>query len=205
MTDDPNDPAGKDPPNRDPGPGEPNAAGPVPPQHAQSSHPSLPGPVPPQQGGPIVPHPPHPPQGYPPQTYAQPPQGYPPQVHVQPPYAPQGSPPQGYGPPMMYVPQNIHIAVQNTHPGAGLVYPQGIVRVASRNRVAAAVLAFLFGGLGVHKFYLGRPLAGVFYLLFFWTFIPYLLGLIDFVLLLLMSDHEFELKYNTALQLPRAT
>ncbi|MDB9505721.1 TM2 domain-containing protein [Microcystis aeruginosa CS-338/01] len=38
-----------------------------------------------------------------------------------------------------------------------------------RNRTIAALLAFFLGYLGIHKFYLGENLAGILYLLFFWT------------------------------------
>jgi TM2 domain-containing membrane protein YozV len=102
---------------------------------------------------------------------------------------------------MVHVPKR-PMLVPTPHPAA-FAYPQGLVRVANRSRVAAAMLAFLLGTFGIHKFYLGRPVAGLLYMLFFWTFIPYLLGLVDFIRLLVMSDHEFELTYNTALELPR--
>jgi hypothetical protein len=36
----------------------------------------------------------------------------------------------------------------------------------------AIILALLLGGIGVHKFYLDKPGAGIFYLLLCWTFIP---------------------------------
>ena len=49
------------------------------------------------------------------------------------------------------------------------------------NKIAYCILAFLLGGFGIHKFYAGKTGAGVAYLLFCWTFIPVLLGLIDFL------------------------
>ena len=49
------------------------------------------------------------------------------------------------------------------------------------NKIAYCILAFLLGGFGIHKFYAGKTGAGVAYLLFCWTFIPGLLGLIDFI------------------------
>ena len=40
------------------------------------------------------------------------------------------------------------------------------------SRTTAGLLALLLGGVGMHRFYLGKPFSGVFYLLFCWTFIP---------------------------------
>lgn len=64
-----------------------------------------------------------------------------------------------------------------------------------KSRVTAALLAFFFGGFGVHKFYLGKTTQGIFFLLFFWTFIPAILAWIDFIILLCSSDDAFCQKY----------
>ena len=65
-----------------------------------------------------------------------------------------------------------------------------------RNRTIAALLAFFLGYLGIHKFYLGENLAGVLYLLFFWTFIPGIIAFFEFIGLIIMSDQAFDAKYN---------
>lgn len=65
-----------------------------------------------------------------------------------------------------------------------------------KNRVTAIVLTLFLGGIGIHKFYLGKSVQGVFYLLFCWTFIPSILALFQFFGLLFMSDHSFNVKYN---------
>ncbi|APJ04633.1 TM2 domain-containing protein [Silvanigrella aquatica] len=65
-----------------------------------------------------------------------------------------------------------------------------------RNRLAAALFAFFLGGFGVHKFYLGSVMLGVLYLLFCWTFIPTVIAFIEGILYLIMSDSEFNNKYN---------
>lgn len=62
----------------------------------------------------------------------------------------------------------------------------------------AAILAILLGTFGVHKFYLGDKGIGIIYLLFFWTGIPSLIGIIDGVLLFLKSNESFDLKYNNS-------
>lgn len=43
----------------------------------------------------------------------------------------------------------------------------------------AVLLALFLGGLGVHKFYMGQTGLGILYLLFCWTYIPAILGLIE--------------------------
>ncbi|MFC4476997.1 TM2 domain-containing protein [Flavobacterium chungangensis] len=65
-----------------------------------------------------------------------------------------------------------------------------------KSRVTALILTFFLGGIGIHKFYLGQSVQGIFYFLFCWTFIPSILALFQFIGLLLMSDHSFNLKYN---------
>jgi TM2 domain-containing membrane protein YozV len=72
------------------------------------------------------------------------------------------------------------------------------VGATSRNRATAAIFAFFLGGLGVHKFYLGQPGVGVVYLLFCWTFVPAIVGFIEGIVYLSMSDQAFNAKYNAA-------
>jgi len=50
---------------------------------------------------------------------------------------------------------------------------------ARKEELTAILLALLLGGFGLHKFYVRRNTAGILYLLFFWTGIPAILGLID--------------------------
>ena len=75
--------------------------------------------------------------------------------------------------------------------------PNGLVSARNgKNRIVAAVLAFLLGAFGAHKFYLGQTGMGIIYLLFFWTAIPMIIAFIEFIILLLMSDAEFDRKYG---------
>ncbi|CAM3009213.1 TM2 domain-containing protein [Flavobacterium frigoris] len=60
----------------------------------------------------------------------------------------------------------------------------------------ASCLAFFLGGIGIHRFYLGKTAKGIFSLIFFWTYIPLIIGMIDFVILITMSEEKFNLKYN---------
>lgn len=74
--------------------------------------------------------------------------------------------------------------------------PLGPMTPAGRNRIAAALFALLLGSLGIHKFYLGRIGQGILYVLFCWTFIPTIIGFIEGILYLTMSDAEFAQKYG---------
>ena len=62
----------------------------------------------------------------------------------------------------------------------------------------AIFLAFIFGGLGAHKFSLDRPGWGVFYLLFCWTFIPSIIGLLEAIVYLSNSESAFQKNYCKA-------
>lgn len=66
-----------------------------------------------------------------------------------------------------------------------------------KNKSTAVLLAFFFGGFGAQHFYLGHKTAGVLSVLFFWTFIPAFLAYVSIVKLLLMSDADFNAKYNS--------
>lgn len=65
-----------------------------------------------------------------------------------------------------------------------------------KSKTTATVLCFFLGGFGIHRFYLGQTGLGLLYLIFFWTFIPAFIALIDFIVLLLMSEETFNQKYN---------
>jgi TM2 domain-containing membrane protein YozV len=65
-----------------------------------------------------------------------------------------------------------------------------------KTKSTAIILCFFLGGLGIHKFYLGQGVAGFFYILFCWTFIPSLIAFCEFFILLLMSDREFDSRFN---------
>ncbi len=66
----------------------------------------------------------------------------------------------------------------------------------SKSRIAAGVLALVLGTLGAHKFYLRRFGAGVLYLVFSWTGIPTVLGIIEGIRYLVMTDETFAARYG---------
>ena len=59
------------------------------------------------------------------------------------------------------------------------------------NRKEAGILALIFGGLGIHKFYTGRYGQGILYAVFCWSFIPLFLGIADGVHYLTETDEQF--------------
>ena len=71
------------------------------------------------------------------------------------------------------------------------------VAVAKRkSRGFATFAAIFFGGIGLHRFYLGNFLAGFIYLLFCWTLIPSFAGIIEGIRYALMDDFEFQRRYG---------
>jgi TM2 domain-containing membrane protein YozV len=50
------------------------------------------------------------------------------------------------------------------------------------NKLAYVLIALLFGGIGIHKFYSGKVGLGIVYLLFCWTFIPAIIALIEAII-----------------------
>ena len=69
-----------------------------------------------------------------------------------------------------------------------------------KNKLVAALLAILLDALGIHKFYLGQGGKGILYILFCWTYIPGILGLIEGIMILTSNDENFQLKYKCRLQ-----
>ena len=69
-----------------------------------------------------------------------------------------------------------------------------------KSKIVAGIFGILLGGFGVHKFYLGKPGFGILYILFCWTGIPSVIGLIEGILYLFMEDKEFDSTYNKGLE-----
>lgn len=66
-----------------------------------------------------------------------------------------------------------------------------------KRKLTAGALGIFFGSFGAHKFYLGKTLWGVLYLLFCWTGIPFIVGFVEGVRYIFMSQDEFFDKYIT--------
>ena len=62
-------------------------------------------------------------------------------------------------------------------------------------KVLQSALAVFLGGFGAHKFYQGKTMQGVFYVLFCWTGIPSLIGFCEGLKYLFMKLDDFYLDY----------
>jgi len=65
-----------------------------------------------------------------------------------------------------------------------------------KSKKTASILALIFGGIGIHRFYLGQTAKGVFSIIFFWTYIPGIIGFIDFFIFQLMGQDFFDLVHS---------
>ncbi len=65
-----------------------------------------------------------------------------------------------------------------------------------KNKTTAGIFALVFGGLGVHRFYLGQIGLGILYLVFAITFIPTIIAMIDGIVFLTQDEEKFNKKYN---------
>lgn len=69
------------------------------------------------------------------------------------------------------------------------------LNTTDKSRTIAVVLALVLGGLGFHKFYMGKTGKGILYFLFCWTGIPSLIGIVEGVRYAMMGDEEWERRY----------
>ena len=58
------------------------------------------------------------------------------------------------------------------------------------NRLTYGLLAIFMGSCGLHKFYGGKAGQGIIYILFSWTFIPFIISLIEGIAVLLAVEDE---------------
>ena len=69
-----------------------------------------------------------------------------------------------------------------------------------KSKVTAGLLGIFLGGLGIHKFYLGKIGLGIIYLIFCWTYIPSIIGFIEGIIYLCQNDHNFQVNNRVRLQ-----
>jgi len=71
-----------------------------------------------------------------------------------------------------------------------------IFQLGGKSRIVAALLGIFLGDFGIHKFYLGQIGLGIVYIIFCWTLIPGIIGFIEGIIYLTMSDEAFAAKYG---------
>jgi TM2 domain-containing membrane protein YozV len=89
--------------------------------------------------------------------------------------------------------------VPGTTPAPAQVHESPALARSERDKLIAALLAFLLGTLGIHRFYLGRVGSGIAMLLLSCTVIGLLVtvpwALVDMIRYLVMSNGEFAERY----------
>ena len=115
------------------------------------------------------------------------------QMNAQPVYVQQPQPVYVQQPQPVYVQQQQPVYVQQQQTAINPAWPV-------KSKVAAGILAIFFGGLGVHKFYLGKVGMGILYLCFCWTYIPALVGFIEGIIYLCSNDENFQLKHHVRIK-----
>lgn len=77
----------------------------------------------------------------------------------------------------------------SNYPHMGPFYPNPSWPV--RSRILAGILAITLGQFGVHNFYLGQTWMGILHIIFMWTGIPAIAGVIEGILMLCSNDESF--------------
>lgn len=97
-------------------------------------------------------------------------------------------------------PPTLPVPVAEPPPPAPIITRALRRRVGARSRPLAVALAVLGGYWGLHNWYLpDRKVRAVLSLMFFWTFIPLLLSLVDAWSMVRGSQADFDARFNPAL------
>lgn len=80
---------------------------------------------------------------------------------------------------------------------AAVICPQcGVPQRRPVSKPTLLLLTFFTGGIGGHKFYLGKNWLGVLYMLFCWTYIPGLVAMVEFLVYAFTSSERLNEKYS---------
>lgn len=77
-----------------------------------------------------------------------------------------------------FVPKQSIITPNETAQNADNVAQEG----RKVNKILYILMAFFFGGIGVHKFLIGRVGTGILFIIFSWTLIPSIIAFVDFII-----------------------
>jgi TM2 domain-containing membrane protein YozV/Tfp pilus assembly major pilin PilA len=72
----------------------------------------------------------------------------------------------------------------------------GVRQQADLSKAALLLFTFFLGGIGGHKFYIGKYVQGVLYFVFFWTGIPSLIALVEFIVYACTNTEKLKEKYK---------
>ncbi len=87
------------------------------------------------------------------------------------------------------------VIIQQVAPQGQPVYVTGINPTwPIKSKVVAGLLGIFLGGIGAHKFYLGKIGMGILYVCLCWTGIPAVVGCIEGIIYLCSNDENFQLK-----------
>lgn len=76
---------------------------------------------------------------------------------------------------------------------------------SEKSRILAIILAFWIGGFGAHKFYIGQKKKGLYFLVFFWTLIPYFIAWWNAIHYIIMGSDEFNQRVNGSYEKENST
>ena len=95
-------------------------------------------------------------------------------------------------PQVVYAQPQPQVVIQQAAPQQ--VYVSGInPSWPIKSKMKAGLLGIFLGGIGVHKFYMGKIGMGILYICFCWTGIPAIIGFIEGIVYLCSNDEYFQL------------
>lgn len=84
------------------------------------------------------------------------------------------------------------------HPDAEICPKCGVRQFHPISKVALLLITFFLGAFGAHKFYVGKNIQGVFYLLFCWSGIPGFIAFIEFLVYIFTDEKHLRSRYSDA-------
>ncbi len=80
--------------------------------------------------------------------------------------------------------------------------PQTVAPTSIKSQTIAVLLTAFLGGFGIHRFYLGKPISGIFYFLFSWTGLPSVIAMFEVFFMVFMGRDAWARKYNLGVLSP---